>query len=264
MNQSVTAWSAIVIDDQDEDNDFCETLVGKLGDKRIGVVRKKERGMIWDSWNFALDHAEPGLVTLFHSDDVLDPHYVESMLEHATRYPEATAFFTQAMTINGQGRRQFSVIDTAKKLVDLSYSFGNTAILKGESGLVKILRGNFVFCPSLCYVIGEEDQLRFSPYHQVLDFDMLASIILSGKTIVGIPRKLLHYRRHGDNASLKNNHKNIRFKEESKLYDNLSDRAEALGWKRASQVARRKFIVYAHRFFTNYWFLFRRSTPSES
>ena len=264
VNQSVAGWTAIVIDDQEEDNDFCDSIVKNLGDERITTVRKKARGMIWDSWNFALSHAKPGLATLFHSDDVLHPYYVESMLEYATRFPEAAAFFTQAVTIDGEGRKRFSCIDFAKKLIALSYTLGRTLELEGESGLAKILKGNFVFCPSLCYVISEDTSFEFKPYRQVLDFDLLTSFILNGRKVVGIPRKLISYRRHSENFSVINNRANIRFEEERQLYDDLAVRAEAAGWNRASQIAMRKFIVYAHHYFINYRSLFRKSTRSES
>lgn len=80
VNQTITDWEALVIDDQAEDNDFCDSVINKFGDSRIKVIRKNERGSISDSWNFALKHAIPGLVTIFHADDLMDPCYVENMM----------------------------------------------------------------------------------------------------------------------------------------------------------------------------------------
>ena len=263
INQTVTDWKAVVIDDQEEDNDFCRNVIGKLADNRISLVRKKKRGSISDSWNYALQQAKPGLLSIFHADDELDPHYVECMLDFAIRFPESAAFFTQAVTIDENSRRRFSCIDFAKKLIDLNYSFGRVLKLEGERGLTKILCGNLVFCPSVCYVNREGLRLEFKPYRQVLDFDMFASMLLDGGKIIGIPRKLIFYRRHSGNFSLQNNQSDIRFEEERNLYEELAVRSERKGWTKAAKVARRKFIVYAHHYFTNTRSLFRIKRSSK-
>lgn len=125
-------------------------------------------------------------------------------------------------------------------------------VLERELGLIKLLRGNLVFCPSICYVNRGGTTLAFRPLKQVLDFDLLTSILLNDGKIVGIPKKLISYRRHLENFSLKNNQVNVRFDEERKLYEELETRSDVKGWARAASVANRKFIVYAHYYFINF------------
>jgi glycosyltransferase involved in cell wall biosynthesis len=242
--QTVPCWRAIVVDDAGPEPAARE-LVEQLGDARIEYVRNEHNLGLAGNWNRCLELATTDLVTLFHADDELEADYVETVVRAHAEHPGTVAVYTRARVINAAGRRHLSPPDLAKLVTGPRLT--HQLVLSGEEGLASLLRGQWLFCPTLCF---KRSLLGPDPFdvqwRQVLDLDLLARLLFDGQHLVGVPRTCYRYRRHETSQTAELTKALTRFREEFAVYGEVSARAAAAGWERAATVAARARIVRAH------------------
>lgn len=199
------------------------------------------RGMA-GNWNCCLELARTDLVCLLHGDDELLPGYCAQMIQAGRQFSEATAFFCPTRIIDGQGRKCFSFADAYKTLL---VPWGRRPFrLSGPSALAALLRGNFVFCPTLCFRRSKLGAVRFDGrWRFVLDLDLVARLLLAGHDLIGLRDIQYAYRRHEDNATLTFTQDLSRFDEELTLYQELAGQARARGWHAAARRAETARII---------------------
>lgn len=245
LGQSNPDWELLVCDDCGPEGDLSSFLSGIVPPERFRYVRNEKNMGMAGNWNRCLDLAKTDLVTLLHSDDELLPDYTAIMLEYATRYPEEAAFFCRTKIIGSRSEPVFSFPDFVKRF--LRPSDGESYALCGEEALTRLLRGNFIMCPTLCYrksVIGER---RFNgDWKMVLDLDFTSRLLLDGLTLRGVPEVLYAYRRHTENATAKYTQDLSRFDEERRISDQLAKVAENRGWLSAFHAGDRKTVLKLH------------------
>lgn len=238
LAQADSRWSLIISDDASKE-DPREWIEG-LRDSRIQIVRNPSRLGMVGNWNRCLELAQMDLVTILHSDDELLPDYTARMLQAAEAFPQAVALFCRAVVIDGSGKRVFSFPDFYKTLLMPSRKM--TVALEGEEGVRRLLKGNFLFCPTVCFrksVLGAE---RFSEnWKMVQDLDLWTRLLIAGKSIVGIPDFAYAYRRHDSNSTVEYTKSLLRFEEESALYLELASRISH--WPDAASVAQARRII---------------------
>jgi glycosyltransferase involved in cell wall biosynthesis len=243
---SVTAqespeWRAIVVDDAGPEPEAA-AMVASYGDPRISYVRNEQNLGLAGNWNRGLDLATTDLVTLLHADDRLMPCYAGALIEAHEAHPRAVAAHCRASIVDGSGRPIFSLPDEVKRVVR-----SRQPLLRGESGLRSLLRGNFIICPSLCFKRSVLGGRRFDGrWRMVLDLDLLARLLLDGDEIVQVERTCFEYRRHGSQMTAALTASADRFEEEIGLYEELAVAAAEQGWKRATRTASTRRIVSLH------------------
>ena len=242
LEQSIPDWLLLISNDGGPDP-VLEALVKRVNDSRITLVHNAHNLGMAGNWNACLNRAETPLVTLLHADDRLLPNYAAATYKAAADHPQATLFYCQTTIINQHDEHQFSLPDVVKRFIQPTPT-GPYTSLKGEAALTRLLRGNFIFCPSVCYRKESLDGLRFSgQWKFVLDLDFTTHLLLNGHTFVGINEKAYAYRRHSTNATVEYTTNLVRFTEEIALFDKLASRCREKGWRRAEGVARSKIII---------------------
>lgn len=240
LAQTRTDWRLIVCDDGAEPG--VRDDIDGLGDARIRYVKNATRLGMVGNWNRCLELAETELVNLLHGDDELLPNYAELMCEASERFPNAAAYFCRAQVIDAGGRNVFSFPDFYKGF--LMPSRRDTIALRGEQGLRALLRGNFLFCPTVCFRKSQLGEARFNPkWEMVQDLDLWSRLLFEGQEIVGLPEFGYAYRRHAANSTTAYTQNSLRFREEAALYAELAESTAARGWFGASRVAKRAAIV---------------------
>lgn len=241
LGQTDPAWELLVCDDGGLETGVSE-LIASYEDRRLRYHRNPTNLGMASNWNRCLDLAQTDLVALLHADDELLPRYVALMRQATHDHTKAVAFFCGAQVIDARGVRRFSLPDAIKSLL-IPRTRGRL-ILRGDDALARLLRGNFIFCPSVCYRRQMLATRRFQPrWSQVQDLELFSRLLIDGDTIVGLPERAYSYRRHAENATAKHTASLLRFDEECRLYDDLSCRTAERGWMGASRVARRKRMV---------------------
>lgn len=241
--QRGAGWELVICDNSRDGE--AGALAAAYDDARITVRRLAEPLTIAGNWNCALESGSGELVTILHSDDELLPEYGALMCSAAQRRPEATAFFCGARIIGPEGGPRFSFADWTKRFLEPPHR--GDLDLRGEDAVRALVRGNFIMCPTLCYRRSRLGEHRFLPrWRQVLDLELTTRLLMEGHVLIGVAAVGYAYRRHAASATTQQSESLVRFDEEARLYEELSARCEALGWKRAAAVARAKTIIRLH------------------
>ena len=244
LTQSMPRWRAVVVDDCGPEPE-CRELVRDLGDARITYVRNETNLGLAENLNRCLELVDGHLVTLFHGDDELSNEYAALVLDAHQRYPEAIAVHTAARVIGTSSAPMLSFPDVFKRITGPRR--GGEHVIVGDAGLAVVLRGQFIFFPSISYKARLLPSRPFdSSYRQVLDLDLLARLLFAGHSIVALPKAAYRYRRHAASQTMVLTASRKRFEEEFALYAAIAREGERRGWSRSAAVARRARIVRAH------------------
>lgn len=233
-------WRLLVCDDAQDDT--VAKVIESFADARIRYARNPGRLGMVGNWNRCLELADTEYVTLLHADDELRPEYTTLFSQAWRQNPQATLLFCRAEVIDEKSQRVFSFPDFYKTL--LMPSATKPIALQGEEGLRRLLRGNFLFCPTVCFRKEALRGEKFSPrWQMVQDLDFWARLLQQNSVFVGLPEKAYAYRRHSGNSTVEYTRNLLRFQEEATLYRELGDALAKQGWKKASRTARRGTII---------------------
>ncbi len=246
--QTISEWELVVCDDSTA-REPAEELVRSYGDARFMCFRNERNLGSAGNWNRCLELASTELVALLHGDDQLRPRYGEIMTSVAREEPSHAAYYCGTSIIDQHGNDIFSFPDFYKRFLNPSET--RRSSLAGETGLACLLRGNFIFCPSVCYRKSLLGKLKFSSqWRFVLDLAFFTDLLLEGKSILGVPDVAYCYRRHNNNQTSVLTESLLRFREEVAIYADLEKRLGERNWHSAAGVARRKRIIKLNLFYS--------------
>ncbi|MFN2461586.1 MAG: glycosyltransferase family 2 protein [Candidatus Velthaea sp.] len=238
-------WRLIVCDDGA--SDAARDLVASYRDERMEYRRNERRLGMAGNWNRCLRGVTTEFAVLLHADDRLRREYLTVMRALIARRPRAALYFCGASIIGADGRPRFSLTDAYKALIEPK---GDAVDLRGEDAVARLLHGNFIFCPTMCYrrsAIGGRvfrDDLAF-----VLDLDFVVGALVAGASIAGTAARAYEYRRYADNTTAQLTRGTARFEEEITYYRELETKLRAVGMRRAAAVARGKRIILLNLLF---------------
>lgn len=226
-----------------------EEYVRSLADSRIRYVSTDHPVGMVGNWNRCLELAKGEFVTLLHDDDELEPDYAARMQQVAREFPQAAAFFCRTKIIDERGNERFSFPDYYKSF--LRPAGNKSVVLSGESAAAALMRGNFIFCPTLMFRREMLGQRRFdSRWRMVQDLDFIVRLLLDDHPLVQVPDVLYRYRRHRENATESYTADMSRFDEEWSLLQELSAEFHAHGWEQAAGIAARGRIIQLNLLYT--------------
>lgn len=256
LSQDIDDWEAVVVDDAGPEP--ARDLVRLLNDPRITYRRNATNLGLAGNWTAAINATTAPLVTVLHADDLLLPNYARTMLELMGRHPGALAGHCRIELIDDNGKSTRTLSDSMK-LVIRPKTRGDI-VTSGDKGLRSLLRGFWIFCPTLCYrremfrtVEPFDGRWRFA-----LDFSFVGRAILAGHQFVGTQVVGYRYRRHASNQTALLTSQLTRFEEEMLLYGELAELAAARSWTKSKRTARRALIVRAHLVVTALGSLYKR------
>ena len=219
LTQTDASWDLLILDDSldPKETEMANKICLEFNDPRIHYERNPQNLGMAKNWNQGLDRGNDYLgVMILHGDDRLLPNYLTQVRSALLNSPEVTAFFCKTEIIGAGGEICFSFPDWYKdRLIPHLEAFE----LKGEAGIQALLKGNFIFCPTLCFNPKKLAALRFDPrYKMVLDLDLIFKILKTGGSLLGLYQTPLYqYRRHAQNATSTMTANLIRFEEEEAL-----------------------------------------------
>jgi glycosyltransferase involved in cell wall biosynthesis len=235
QRQTLDDWELIVVDDCGP-NDEARDWVTSLSDSRVQYFRNDVNLGLAGNWNRCLELANSELVTLLHADDQLESLYAQRMVEAAQRFPDVTAFFCRAKIIDHDSKPAFSFPDFIKGFIMPSRN--QPIRLQGEAALAQLLKGVFIFCPTLCFRRSRLSERRFSSeWKMVLDLELIARLLMDGDILYGLPEKLYSYRRHSSNQTSILTSSFTRFEEEVAIYKLIGHKCQKRSWMHAQNVA---------------------------
>lgn len=246
IQQSCTDWRLIISLDSELSQDFIFYL-DSLKDKRIQVINNEiENKGISGNWNKCIEAVESDYVTILHSDDELAPNYIQTIKTLIERDEEAALYFCGAEIINDDSQPVFSFVDKVKSFIQPKTEPISVA---GDLGLASLLKGCYMFCPTICYKTEVIKKYKFrQKWQMVLDLDLYTRLLLDGNKFIGTHLNAYYYRRHLNNQTAKLTQNMQRFEEEVAFYNFVNAEVDSQ-WPLSAKVAQNKSIIKLHLLF---------------
>lgn len=237
-------WELTIIDDCYPDPSVGERLRAET-DPRITYVRNKTNLGITENYRKAISLATATHVTILGCDDLLHPNYVDVITGVIERHPDVDVIQPGAQVIDEHSKLIRPLADRVKQGV-LTPRGGET-MLRGEQMATSLLRGDWLYWPSLTFRTETLRRIDFREGLPIIqDLALLVDIAFDGGSLVYTPELAFSYRRHGSSASQKTLMDGRRFRDEREYYRTARELAAAKRWRRAARVARVRLMGRLH------------------
>lgn len=234
LHQTNDDWRLIVVDDGYPD----ESIPGwfaSLNDERVTYLRNEKNLGANGNYRKCLTFVENELVVVMGADDVMMPNYIEWFTQAAREHPEAGIFQPGVFVIDENNAPSNTLVEKTKAF----YRPNGTTVLKGEDLAVSILRGDWLYFPSLGWRAETIVGLGFREGLDVVqDMCLVMDVAMSGGALFYDETAAFMYRRHKASDSSWRALDGTRFDEERRFFETMREEMSELGWNKAANVAR--------------------------
>jgi len=244
--QTVADWRLTVIDDCYPDASVAAHFAAE-DDERITYTRNEHNVGITENFREAVRRATSSHITILGCDDLLHPNYLRVIEEALLAVPDADVVQPGVDVIDEFGARSMPLVDRVKQTLLTPRGKSAIRILRGERMATSLIRGNWLYWPSLAL---RTETLRRIDFRDdlpiILDLALLMDIAFDGGTLVYNPTVAFSYRRHRASASQKTLLDGSRFRDERGYYAEARRIAKSLGWGRTARTARVRLMSRLH------------------
>ena len=244
LRQSYGDFRLIVVDDGYPD-DSIPGWFDSLGDSRISYERNETNLGANANYMKCLGKATNELLVVMGADDVMLPNHLEWLVDRAQRFPEADMFQPGVFVIDQNSAPSNTMVERAKE----HYRPKGTGprLISGEDAAVSLLRGAWMYFPSLGWRTATMQRIGFRPeYNVVQDLCMVLDILMQGGKLLLDDYATFLYRRHSGSDSSRRALEGTRFDEERAFFRAMAAEMGELGWTRAASVAKRRISSRLH------------------
>lgn len=236
LRQENSHWRLIVVDDGYPD-DSIPGWFDALGDSRITYERNDMNLGANANYRKCLTYVENSLVQVMGADDIMLPNYVDWLIDTAGRYPRAGVFQPGVVVIDEVGVQSNTLVEKVKRFY---MPRGKGAqLLTGERFAVSVLRGDWLYFPSLAWRAEIILGIGFREgYDVVQDLALVCDAAMSGRGLLYDPTVAFMYRRHSGSDSSWRALEGTRFNEERRFFLQMASEMRAHGWRKAARVSR--------------------------
>lgn len=244
LRQSYTDFRLIVVDDGFPDPSI-PGWFASLEDSRISYERNEKNLGANANYMKCLGMATSEILTVMGADDVMLPNHLEWLADRAERFPEADIFQPGVLVIDQNSAPSNTMVERAKD----RYRPKGTGprILSGEEAAVSLLRGAWMYFPSLGWRTATMQRIGFRPeYNVVQDLCMVLDILMQGGHLLLDDYSTFMYRRHSGSDSSWRALEGTRFSEERAFFQAMATEMAALHWSKAARVAKLRVSSRLH------------------
>lgn len=247
LAQTNPSWRLTVVDDAYPDESAGE-WVRELAarDPRVRYVRKPVNEGITANYRTCVGLAEHDVVVLLGCDDLLEPGYVDVVLDAHDAFPQAAVIQPGVRVVDERGELVAPLADRVK-LALLRPRARGRVLLSGEDLVASLMLGDWLYWPSLAF---RRDVLAATPFRDgmplIQDLALVVDMAVAGHGLLLVDTVCFRYRRHGASASSATLLDGTRFRGERAYFALAADQAGALGWRRARRAARRHVTSRLH------------------
>lgn len=236
LAQDTDGWRLTVVDDGDEPG--VPEWFDSLRDERVRYFRNERNLGITANFQRCLDLAEYERTVFLGSDDLLGPDYVRTVRAAAKAHPDLGMIQPGVVVIDEHGEPTRALADAVKHRIYAPKVHGSR-LLGGEPLAASLLRGNWLYFPSICWRTEAAKQIGFRmELRTTQDLALELALIERGERLLVLERACFHYRRHQASVSSAMASDGDRFAEERALFNEAAERFAALGWTKAARAAR--------------------------
>ncbi|MCR2810245.1 MULTISPECIES: glycosyltransferase [unclassified Microbacterium] len=239
-------WRLTVIDDCYPD-ERVPAYFAELDDARVSYTRNDVNLGITENYREAIRRATTEYIAILGCDDLLHPNYVDVVTRTMTKVPHADVIQPGVRVIDEHGTIVNPLADRVKQGVLAPRGGDGTAVLTGERMATSLIRGDWLYWPSLTFRTETLQRIDFREGLPIIqDLALLMDIAFDGGTLAYNPTLAFSYRRHGGSASQKTLLDGRRFRDERRYYAEARRVAEAHGWSRTACTARARVMSRLH------------------
>ena len=237
-------WTLTIVDDCYPDPSVAEVFAGE-SDLRVHYVRNERNLGIAANFQRCLDLASGEAVVFLGSDDVMLPDYVGRAHELLAAFPDADIFQPGVQVIDSDGREVVPLGDRVKGWLRPRAS--GPVVLSGEELAASLLRGNWLYWPSLMF---RTEKVQRHAFRQdlpiILDLALVLDMVVDGSALVLDPDVTFAYRRHASSVSGTALGDGSRLKQDRRYFADAEAQMRGAGWRSAERAARRRWTSRLH------------------
>jgi GT2 family glycosyltransferase len=237
-------WRLTVVDDGTEPE--VPGWFAALDDPRVRYFRNEQNLGVTGNFNRCLELAEYDHLVLMGCDDLLHANYLAVVRKALAEHPQAAMVQPGVVVIGSDGSPVDTLADTVKRKLYAPKEQG-AGLLGGEELSASLLRGNWLYFPSICWrtdavaPIGFRDDLGV-----IQDLALVMELLVAGEQLALAPELCFSYRRHAVSESSAKAFTGDRFVEARRFFLETAERLDRLGWHRAAKAARRHRSTRLH------------------
>ncbi|MFP5068827.1 glycosyltransferase family 2 protein [Pseudonocardia nantongensis] len=235
QRQDRADWRLTVVDDGYPDDTIGPWFDG-LGDDRIRYRRNPERLGAQGNNRYCIDQVELEFFVMMGADDLMLPHYLDTVLALHDRRPGVAFVQPGVSVMDDRDKKVRPLADRVKSM--LSPPGSGPREVAGEEVAVSLLRGNWLYNPSLCWRTAALEETGIPDSADVFDLALPLAVIAGGGTMVVDDHVCFRYRRHRTSDSGSGAAAGNRFAEERRFFAAEAARMQDRGWRRAARAAR--------------------------
>lgn len=242
--QTDPAWTLTVVDDGYPDASVAQHFAAE-SDPRIRYLRNEANLGIAANFQRCLELASRDLVMFLGCDDLLEPEFVARGRAAFTAFPQADIVQPGVQVIDAEGRPATQLADRVKRW--LTPRVSSPTLLGGEKLAASLLRGNWLYWPSLVFRTERVQRHRFrQDLPIILDLALVMDMVADGAGLVLDPTVTFSYRRHRASLSGTALLDGSRFVQDRRYFRDVERQMRGLGWARAARAARLRWTTRLH------------------
>lgn len=242
--QSDDRWTLTIVDDCYPDPSVAEVFASER-DPRIHYRRNAANLGIAGNFQRCLDLASGEAVTFLGCDDLLLPDYVARAHALLAAFPDADIFQPGVKVVDSEGREVTPLGDRVKRW--LTPRASAPLVLAGETLAASLLRGNWLYWPSLLF---RTDKVKCHAFRQdlpiILDLALVIDMVADGSALVLDPDVTFAYRRHATSLSGASLSDGSRFEQDRRYFADAAGQMRGIGWRTAERAARLRWTSRLH------------------
>ncbi|GJF29285.1 hypothetical protein KNE206_21970 [Kitasatospora sp. NE20-6] len=236
LAQSGDDWRLTVVDDGKEPG--VPEWFEALADPRVRYFRNDANLGVTGNFNRCVALAEYEYLVLMGCDDLMHPTYLDVVRAAVAREPRAAMIQPGVEVVGTDGQPYDTLVDRTKRRLYAPKGPGRD-LLGGEDLAVSLLRGNWLYFPSICWRTEAVRPYGFRADLGVIqDLALVVDLLVAGESLATAPEVCFSYRRHAGSESSATAYTGSRFEEAKRFFRETADRLDALGWHRAAKVSR--------------------------
>ncbi|ETJ96680.1 glycosyltransferase family A protein [Propionimicrobium sp. BV2F7] len=236
LNQQNPDFRLVVVDDGYPD-DSIPGWFESLNDERVSYERNEKNLGANGNYRKCLTKIENDLAVVMGADDIMLPNYLDWLVNAAENNPDVDIFQPGVISIDENGAYSNTLVEKVKSAYRPKGK--GQRIIQGESAAASLLRGDWLYFPSLAWRTGKMKEISFRPeYDVVQDLALVLDILMRGGSLLLDDCVAFLYRRHSGSDSSWRALEGTRFTEERAFFETMSHEMTELGWKKASRIAK--------------------------
>jgi glycosyltransferase involved in cell wall biosynthesis len=236
LNQSDQNWRLVVVDDGYPD-DSIPGWFQSLGDYRIEYQRNTKNLGANGNFQKCLGLLSAEYCLVMGADDLLEPDFVSRINQVLDLNPGIAMIHPGVKVIDENNFEISTRSDQIKRSIRQAQA--ESKILKGEPLAASLMKGNWMYFPSIVWKTRAVQKIGFRPgFHVCQDLGLAMDLIMQGGEMALIEDEIFRYRRHQESDSSVKAINGERFKDEKHFFKVMAEDLNRIGWKSAARAAR--------------------------